>query len=77
MGGFDGYQLAEELVVLGVGELRSVVLVVEAVGPIDRRDELGVSGGRRIRGECLGGSDQLCVDGQAVGSFGHRAALAT
>ena len=40
-------ELAEQCVVLGVGELRRVVLVVEPVRPLDDRGELGVAGRRR------------------------------
>ena len=54
MGGLEGDELAEQRVVLGVGELRRVLLVVEAVRALDRLDELGVAGGRGVRGQVLG-----------------------
>ena len=71
MGGLERDELAEELVVLGVAELRGVLLVVEPVRPLDDRHELGVAGDCRIRGQRGGGGDEGLVDGQAVGGLGH------
>ncbi len=77
VGGLERDELAEELVVLGVAELRGVLLVVEPVRPLDDRHELGVAGDCRIGGQRRGGGDERLVDGQAIGDFGHGAAPAT
>ena len=71
VGGFERDELPEELVVLGVAELRGVLLVVEPVRPLDDRHELRVAGDRRVGGERRGGGDERLVDGQAVGCLGH------
>jgi hypothetical protein len=72
MGGFERDELAKLGVVLGVGQLRRVLPVVEPVGPIDDLGQLGVAGHRRVGRQRLGGADERCVDGQAVGRLGHR-----
>ena len=71
MGGLDGDELPEELVVLGVAELRGVLDVVEPVRPFDDRHQLRVTGGSGVGRELRGGGDQGLVDGQAVGCLGH------
>ena len=63
----EGDQLAEQGVVLGVAELRRVVLVVAAVGTADLLDELrvaGAGGGLVERGGLL---DQGGIDGERLG----------
>ena len=50
MGRLERDELAEELVVLGVADLRRVLDVVEPVRPLDDLDELGVAGGGGVGG---------------------------
>ncbi len=73
MGGLEGDQLAEQRVVLGVGELRRVFLVVEPVGPIDDRRQLGVTRGCGVGGQARGRIDERLVDRQPIG--GHPARI--
>ena len=62
--GLERDELPEQLVVLGVGELRRVLLVVEAVRALDLLDELGVAGLGGLGLERGGGVDERGVDGQ-------------
>ena len=57
-------ELAEQRVVVGVGELGRILLVVQAVGPLDVLGELRVAGSRLILGQVGSGLDQARVDGQ-------------
>ena len=71
MGGLEGDEAAEELVVLGVGQLGRVLLVVEGVGATDAIREVGVAGGGRLDVERRRLLDEGRVDGQAVDGLGH------
>ena len=70
MGGLERDELTEQLVVLGVADLRGVLFVIEPVRPVDLRGEVGVARRRRIRVECSGRVDEGWVDGGQ--SDGHR-----
>ena len=48
VGGLERDELAEQLVVLGVADLRRVLLVVELVRPVDLGGQRGVPRGRRL-----------------------------
>ncbi len=71
VGGFERDELAKLRVVLGVGQLRRVLLVIEPVGPIEDLVQLGVASDRGVGRQVLRGADEHRVDGQAVGGFGH------
>ncbi len=49
MGRLERDEAPEQLVVLGVADLRGILDVIEAVRPVHRLDELGVAGGGRPR----------------------------
>ena len=70
--GLDGDEPAEQLVVLRVADLRSVLLVVQAVRPLDLLDELRVACRGGVGGEGLRLLDEGGIDRQAVGDLGHR-----
>ena len=70
--GLEGHELAQQLVVLGVGELGRVLLVVEAVRAVERLGQLGMAGRGRVRLEGRGGLDEGSVDGELVDGLGHR-----
>ena len=73
--GLERDQLAEERVVVGVGQLRRVLLVVEAVGALDRLGELRVAPGGPPPAERRRGLlDQGRVDGQRGPSSATRSA---
>jgi hypothetical protein len=64
--GLQGHEPAEQLVVLGVRELRRVLLVVQAVRAADLLDQLGMArlGGVRLQGGRF--IDEPGVDGQRL-----------
>ena len=67
MGGLERDQLAEERVVLGVGEFRRILDVVQPVRPLDDLDQLGVAGRRGVGGQGLRRADEGRIDGKPVG----------
>ena len=72
MGTLDRDELVEERVVLGVCELRRILLVVEAIRAIDDLDEFRVARGGGVCSQVLGGRDERGIHGQAVYGLGHR-----
>ena len=66
VGRLERHELAEELVVLGVAELRGVLAVVLHVRPVDDGGQLGMTGRGRLDVERRGGLDQGRVDGREL-----------